>query len=400
MPNNQAPDPIVEQAKQLVHDALRAETDGNADLRVADLKQALTLAPDLPEAHWQLGEVRRGTHWLSTADAEKEITATGKMADYRKLRDQADATLEDQLKIARWCDKNGLDDEEKAHSRVALQLDSNQPEAMRRLGLISFRGQLISKSQLDQAKAEFHQTVLDSKEWRDRLFKLRWQYERDADSRNETLSQICSIRDVKAIPAMESVFGDADPEPMIAAIEALSAMKDLKATQSLVRFAVLAEPTTARYAAAQALKSRDPYAYIPMLLAGLQEPIVGEYLAAVDRTNHGGPADDRISYFQEQSDRYNLDVTFAHVRRVFAIWPIALRTPQPEDRFKLNLNAVNEANLQRNKQISIILADVTDQKLGDDPKAWWNWWYAQNEFYQPPEKPIETQYAETSVMRV
>jgi hypothetical protein len=86
-PDGQAPDPIIEQAKQLVHDALRAETDGNANLREADLKQALNLAPGLPEAHWQLGEVRHGDRWLATANAEKETTATGKMTEYRNMRD-------------------------------------------------------------------------------------------------------------------------------------------------------------------------------------------------------------------------------------------------------------------------------------------------------------------------
>ena len=40
-----------------------------------------------------------------------------------------------------------------------------------------------------------------------------------------------------------------------------------------------------------------------------------------------------------------------------------------------------------------------DQKLGDDPKTWWNWWYGQNDYYQPPEKPVRTRTAETTVAR-
>ena len=364
-PQVQASDPKIEQAKQLVHDALRAEADGNANLREADLKQALKLAPDLPEAHWQLGEVRRGNRWVATADAEKETTATGKMTEYRKLRDQADATADDQLKIARWCDKNKLDDEGKAHSLLAIQLDPNQTEAMRRLGLVKFRGQLIAKSQLDQAKADFHQSVVDSKEWRERLWKLRRQYEREPASRNDVLSQIRAISDVKAIPAMEAVMGDADPEPMIAAIEALSAMKDLKATQSLVHFAVFADPTTARYAAAQALKSRDPYGYIPMLLSGLQEPIVANFV--MDNLDHpkvsnvgvSTVAQSRLIYFQEQADLISLDVTFEQLK-MFTFGNMSPLAPlmNEDAKLKSDIAAVNEANTRRNKQISVILADV------------------------------------------
>ena len=68
-PAAQAADPKVEQAKQLVHDRCAAEVDGNTNLHDADLKQALSLTPDLQEVHWQLGEVRRGDRWLATGDA-------------------------------------------------------------------------------------------------------------------------------------------------------------------------------------------------------------------------------------------------------------------------------------------------------------------------------------------
>ena len=113
---------------------------------------------------------------------------------------------------------------------------------MRRLGLVKFRGQIIPKSQFDETKSEYQQALADSKEWRDRLWKLRRQYERDPKSRNDVLNQIRAIPDARAIPAIEAVFATADPEPMIAAIEALSAMHNLEATQSLIRFAVLADP--------------------------------------------------------------------------------------------------------------------------------------------------------------
>jgi hypothetical protein len=51
---------------------------------------------------------------------------------------------------------------------------------------------------------------------------------------------------------------------------------------------------------------------------------------------------------------------------------------------------------QRNKQferlntvLASILETTTEQQLGSDPVAWWNWWYDQNEYYTPPEKPDE-----------
>ena len=398
-PNSQVSDPIVEQAKQLVHDALRAEADGNADLRAADLKQALSLAPDLSEAHWQSGEVRRGSHWLTTTDAENEASTSAKMAEYRKLQEQAALTVDDQLKIARWCDKNGLDEEEKAHARVALQFDPNQEEAMRRLSLVKFRGQIISKSQFDETKSEYQQALADSKEWRTRLWKLRRQYERDPVSRNETLSQIRSITDIRAIPAIEAVFSTADAEPAIAAVEALTAMESSSATQSLIRFAVLADPTTVRYAAATALKGRDIYSTVPTLLAHMQGPIQAAYL---NLGMEGNTAVSRFTFVQENSESYRVDtnyelVNYTGVDSQHGVGHGFTLPATEEPRMKARVDAANRTNAQLNRRIALVLATVTDQKLDDDPKSWWNWWYGQNDYYQPPEKPLDWYSSESTV---
>src|SRR5262249_37017612 len=137
-----------------------------------------------------LGELQKSDRWVTPTEIERETAEAGKMTEYRKLRDRGDATVDGQLKVARWCDKNGLDDEEKAHARLALQLDPTQEEAMRRLGMVKFHGQIIPKAQYEEAKATFHQELVDSKEWSDRLWKLRHQFERDPSSHGKVLSQI------------------------------------------------------------------------------------------------------------------------------------------------------------------------------------------------------------------
>jgi hypothetical protein len=38
------------------------------------------------------------------------------------------------------------------------------------------------------------------------------------------------------------------------------------------------------------------------------------------------------------------------------------------------------------------LAGATGEKLGDSPKAWWEWWYDHNEYYMSDDHPVERQY--------
>ena len=398
------PDSKTDQAKQLVHDALVAEAEGDRATGEADLKQALTLDPNSKEAHWHLGELQKGDRWMSPVEIERETAEGGKMTEYRKVRDRTEASVDDQLKVARWCDKNGLDDEEKAHARLALQLDPNQEEAMRRLGMIKFHGQIIPKAQYEEAKATFHQELVDSKEWSDRLWKLRHQFERDPSTRGKVLSQIGEIKDFKAVPAIEKVLGVADQQLVLAAVDCLSEMKDLKATQSLIRFAVFADPESARHAAAMELKKRSPFSFVPTLISEMQAPIVAQYLnCGLD----GNVAVSRFAMLQERPDGYDLSVNNEQIQ--YAAADNSMRSiryaarglmASEEPALTSQVAQTNRVNAERNKRIAAVLRDVTGQKFGDEPNEWWDWWYDQNDYYQPPEKPVNATSYDYTYYRV
>jgi hypothetical protein len=52
----------------------------------------------------------------------------------------------------------------------------------------------------------------------------------------------------------------------------------------------------------------------------------------------------------------------------------------------------NQTTLAANSRILPVLAGATGQSLGDSPKAWWNWWYEQNEYYTSDDHPVEQHY--------
>ncbi len=78
----------------------------------------------------------------------------------------------------------------------------------------------------------------------------------------------------------------------MAVVAAIAEMPQIKASESLVRFAVLAENEQVRKGAAEALKSRDIFSFVPMLLAGLSNPIEISFQTFM---GEGGIFGDRLS---------------------------------------------------------------------------------------------------------
>jgi hypothetical protein len=52
----------------------------------------------------------------------------------------------------------------------------------------------------------------------------------------------------------------------------------------------------------------------------------------------------------------------------------------------------NQAIESLNARIIPVLAGATGADLGESPKAWWDWWQDQNEYYAPAEKDVDRQY--------
>jgi hypothetical protein len=74
------------------------------------------------------------------------------LASYRRKRDSAGDTAEDQAALARWCGKNGLADEQRAHWWRTLAIQPTNAEAIKALGFQLHQGLLVSKEQAKQIR--------------------------------------------------------------------------------------------------------------------------------------------------------------------------------------------------------------------------------------------------------
>ncbi len=399
----------TERAAELVARALAAEADGDLDRRTAYLQEALDVDPDYAPLHWQLGEVRVGQKWLSVDTASQACTAAGTVTKYRELRDEAKATVEDQLRLAQWCDRHDLKVEQRAHLAKALDLSPTRKQAhaaVAKLGLVRYQGRLMAPAEAETLKQQARRADADLKSWTPRL--TRWRH--DLESRNPALreaaeQQMRALNDVGAVPALEAVFARSKPDVAVVAIRTLSTMPEQPATDSLLRTAVMPDDDAIRRAAAEALHARDIFAYAPQLIDSLVRPLEVSFEQSSDLA---GGFRERLQLFRE-GPRYNLSFVSNHIVPGTAqlLAPTAGRPNRVANALLESTRVIGEAGQDaqlaaaaqvenklteaRNERVAAALQTATGIELPADPKVWWQWWDDFNELHYPQNKPTYQQ---------
>ena len=391
-----------DQAADLVHRARMAEADGKPEVRSENLQQALSVAPDYAPAHWEVGEIRSGDQWVSIDDAAKHDAHSEKLDEYRKLRDETAGTLDAQLKLARWCEKAGLKEQQRAHLMFALQLDPKCKEAIAKLDLIRYRGSLVSKAKLDDVKAKAKESLSESNEWKTTAYHWRQKLQDGTKSeRAEVLRQIAEVRDPAAIGALEKELNNSGETAALAVIDALTAMPQQVATESLLRAAIFSQFSEVRHRAAYSLRSRSLYSYAPLLIAAFKAPIEVEYnVLNFDANNFTH----QLRLSRAAADHEDVNIQYASstfTSPVVRVGQGSVTSPVPPDSSAMrtmqtaaqqqqkvaavvqNVKHINEQTVADNAVLADIMQTATDQQLGDDPQDWWNWWYDYNDYARP-----------------
>jgi hypothetical protein len=270
------PAKVNDQATQLVQKALVAEAAGKPDDRANILQQTLQIAPDFAPAHWQMGEVHADGKWTSIDDAAKLDSHSAKMDEYRQLREQAAPTVDGQLDLARWCEKAGLKDQQRAHLMFVLEMQPNNKEAISKLGLVRFQRRLVPADQLDEIKAKLQDSRDESKEWKTKIDDWHAQLQKNPHD-PEVLKQIRAVRDAGALHFISKELANSGEDACLAIIDATAEMHQQWATETLLRAALYSPYQEVSNRAIYALKSRPVFDYVPLLIEKLKAPIRVEY---------------------------------------------------------------------------------------------------------------------------
>jgi hypothetical protein len=412
-------------AQQLVEEADKAATGGETAQQFALLREAVRVDPEYQLPRWQLGQIEVDGEWLAVEELQRRAAANPKQEEYRSRRGEFGESPAGQLALARWCRKNGLDEESRFHWASVLSSQPTHREALRALGVRWTDGQLLTRPEIKAAKQERIEARQAAREWESKLAKWQRALARSkSGTRQPMLDEIRAIDDPAAIPSVERGTLAGSPtedaprwraEMSLAFITALEGMSDHAATESLVRHALFSPFADVRTSAADRLRYRPLHDFVPTLLDSLAAPIESAFTVV--------PAVDGSVTYLHSLYREGSHADWSSKRMRTAVQPMvpqqivarllgdgeqpgsATQTPvvaladdsavRASRRYareaasvEAEVAAANRATAAANERILFVLTNVTGKNFGPEPRQWWDWWSDYNEYEIADERPV------------
>jgi hypothetical protein len=332
-----------------------------------------------------------------------KATVAGALASYEARRAQAGDRVDDQKRLASWCDTQGLWDQARSHWEAVLRLDPRDESARRRLGYRPRQGQWV----LDAKRAEevLKKRVEDF--WARELSMAHKQIDRKegrdaAKKAFEAATRVESVTDERAVPVLWSVFsGHHKHHQLLAGV--LSRIKTKPASEMLSALSVYSLDEKARVTATRALAGREPDEFIDKLVPLLNHQL--NYRVADVDNGSGGRARILLIEGQEANhlllypsvDRqeaascfgsfYTPGITSRQAAQQYNEAEARMAraaTDQQIESDKAAVEALNQSIADLNRRVIQVLSQTTGVSRGPDPEAWRRWLAErQGRTYQP-----------------
>ncbi len=410
--------PLEGIAERMTREAIDAGIAGEEELRATTLAKVHQLAPDYAPARWESGQIKVDGEWLAVSQAQSQSQSDSRLQEYLVLRESASDEPLAQQNVARWCDEQGLADEADYHWRRVLGVDPQNAEALGRLGVVWFQGQLHPRSELASLETRQREQTRSLKEWNAKIDAWMRKMAGGEIRQQQIVDQMRDELDESAISAFEQMAGTSRGwntsqgkrriAVSIAFLQVMADRETFEGTQTLVRHALLAQSEEIRQAAIHHLPSRPQDETVPLLLSCLSAPlesrfdirvtpsgravythqifaegpdrdevrevsregIVGQDLPSPDNPDAGDTIEGRI---RSQRTRANFVNNFA-------------RSAQALEQQIARENATRQAV---NSRVIEALKLVTSKDLGDSPNDWWKDWYATNGYEVDSYRPLD-----------
>jgi hypothetical protein len=393
-------------ANRTVRDVLQTELQPDLDQvnRRSELESTLEAAPDHRPTRWHAGYVGIRKQWQDFAEVKIVEAETNRLAEYRRRRGASPQTFADQVKLARWCQKQQLFAQERAHLVTALMKSSpNSPSPLtddenkvyERLGYRRVGRDWVSPEDFSEVQRQVREQQAGFDKWSSRIKPLLGKLEGTDKSRKLALESLRDITDPKAAAVMERMLCWNGSETALAAVETLDHLRGYEASRALTSQSLFSPWKSVRDRATTALKSRRKEEYVPELVSLLHTPVRSEvqvfghsrwatyvnYLWGRESQDQFELARLGVAYspleskgrFDPNGRNYyaNLANQTAYVARRIHEEQMLQDLLMTRERY---VEQLNEFTGSVNQRVGIILAAISGEESSDDPQKWWRWW--------------------------
>ena len=393
--------------------AIEATLEGDSEGRQQALEAAVAADPEHAPSRGERGEVKDGDRWVSAWYAQRLAAEDSDRAAYRERLRGMEDTPTAHARMAKWCDKAGLTPEARAHWLVVLENNPNDEDALAGMRATWRGGKLVDRGLAQEADEQSARGRRAAQAWEKRLRQVERSHGVEAveifQSEADGHAALPVERRVALLGSGDEKADTRRREIAEAFIEASYDLPSADVTASLCRIATLASDKALAAGATEALKRREQFDVMPMLLSHLKAPIDSNFQVSMrpggvtvyqHRLKQEGVTTDQqldrnyVNQVQMQGfDRLDLGrqqealllMQFEAVKSQLKFAHAALTVEQ-------QVAVHNRAVQLGNDRVVNTLQEVTEKDLGESPRKWWDYWQRYSGYDVPYERPIEKTY--------
>jgi len=379
------------EAGRLVSEALQRGARGDVAGRQEFLGEAIRRFPDFAPARWHSGQILQDGEWRDLEAVRRAAADRPTLLEYYRRRDKAPTTVAGQLQLARWCQRNLLNAERRAHLTSVLTIDPGHAVARRDLGFVRVAGEWILQEDLARRENELAARRTAFEHWRPIVAEIRTGLRSaDESKRTQALQRLQEVRGAETVDALEWAFATEELATAGPALEALAQTAGPEATALLGRFAAFSHSNDVRLAAVSHLAARPIDESVSPLLELLSTQIENRINYVASPT---GQLYVRHLFYRESANSRHYFVSDFDYAPASKMQRAASSESGGNFMARLNhylghvkmdrdlgseqrsLEQQNESIAEVNARVIWVLKRLLKTNLGDDPYAWWEYWY-------------------------
>jgi tetratricopeptide (TPR) repeat protein len=257
--------------------ALWCEAHGLTAERIKHLSLAVLYDPSHALARGLLGVVAYHGKWDRPDVVGRQIqhdpARQAIIREYLDRRVRAPDTADAQLKLAAWCDEQGLLPQAQAHYSAVTRIDPSRESAWKHLGYKKQGSHWVKPEEVAVARQKAAQQKQADKQWKTTLERLRDGLEsKDTTKRTKAEQGLAQVTDPRAVPMIWAIFVRGGEQQQIAAVQLLGQIDGPSASNGLAALAVFSRAALVRQRAIETVTRRDPRDVIGRLIGLIRKP--------------------------------------------------------------------------------------------------------------------------------